>query len=197
MMWQWYRVWQTVTLRGRWESKHPQWWVFILSCTTLVNHTQFCHFSTILPFAGMHNQPPQTGIQVSDRTDALCHQKSRFSGVFHHRSVSLPGGFAGGRWPGSRAATKATFDFFLADESWVRIFCVVVIPDRGMITYSNFIVGILISTGAFLPFLSIFLGWLPPARLLSVWSSHRKMPCSLDDLPSRCGQHFAMENSSN
>ena len=58
---------------------------------------------------------------------------------------------------GSKAATKATFDFFLADESWVSIFCGVMISDRGMITYSNFIVGIPMSTGAFLPFLSFFL----------------------------------------
>ena len=28
--------------------------------------------------------------------------------------------------------------FFLADESWVGIFWELTIPDRGMITYSNF-----------------------------------------------------------
>ena len=28
--------------------------------------------------------------------------------------------------------------FFLADESWVGIFCGVMISDRGMIIYSNF-----------------------------------------------------------
>ena len=111
---------------------------FIFSFSTLVSHTQFCHFSTILPFAGMHNQPPQARIQVSDRTDALCQQKSRFSGVFHHRSVSLPGGLQVEDDPAARRLQRRPSIFFLTDESWVSIFCGVMISDRGMIIYSGY-----------------------------------------------------------
>ena len=58
--------------------------------------------------------------------------------------------------PAARRLQRRPSIFFLTDESWVSIFCGVMISDRGMITYSNFIVGIPMSTGAFLPFLSFF-----------------------------------------
>ena len=126
--------------------------------------------SAILPFGGMHNQPPQTGIQVSDSsTDALCHQKSSFSGVFRHRSVPLrPGVFfmqVEDDLAARRLQRRPSRDFFLADESWEGIFCGVVIPDRGMITYSTFIVGIPIVT---MPIRSFFKGSiLIPSLLLN------------------------------
>ena len=59
-------------------------------------------------------------------------------------------------WAARRLQRRPSI-FFLTDESWVSIFCGMMISDRGMITYSNFIVGIPMSTGAFLPFLSFFL----------------------------------------
>ena len=64
-----------------------------------------------------------------------------------------------------RLQRRPSRDFFLADESWEGIFCGVVIPDRGMITYSTFIVGIPIVT---MPIRSFFKGSiLIPSLLLN------------------------------
>ena len=142
--------------------------MFIFSFTTLVNHTQFCQPFCLLGVCTTNHPKQEFRFQTVQqmryvtRSQAFqeCFAIDPFPSALEFFFMQVEDDLAA-----RRLQRRPSRDFFLADESWEGIFCGVVIPDRGMITYSTFIVGIPIVT---MPIRSFFKGSiLIPSLLLN------------------------------